>query len=289
MIFMDTNPGIPGDDTFNITLAHEFQHLVNFNQTYILNGRKQFDTWINEGLSASAEYLYKKEKHPSNPHIEDKIAYYKNDDDGDIGRGVNFVTWTPSHAHDPYSSYATVYLFFQWLRIHAGNTVYGDIFTSPYMDYRAISDATTAAALGTGWPEILANWFTANALCKPSGLHGYEGDITGLNSNLYKKIALSGTHDLYPGEGVYTSKSNIPPGGTAGGKLLYREIDATYGMVINTDGNTRNPSPEHVTLAGIVHDTQEPVSAAAGAKSLSAAPAALSAPRPVDRVFRLPD
>ncbi|MDR3200617.1 MAG: hypothetical protein LBT68_04060, partial [Spirochaetales bacterium] len=34
MIFMDTNPGIVGSSTFNMTLAHEFQHLVNFNQTY---------------------------------------------------------------------------------------------------------------------------------------------------------------------------------------------------------------------------------------------------------------
>jgi hypothetical protein len=295
MIFMHSSyPSEPGDDDFNMTLAHEFQHLVNFNQTYILGGLRQFDVWINEGLSSAAEYLYQKSKTPGTPHITGKIGYYKTDPYNDIRNGVNFVKWTPSYAADPYSSYATVYLFFQWLRIQTDPdltpfNVYQTIFTSPFMDYSAIPHAVgTYLSLGNGWPEILQNWFKANALCASSGIHGYNNEITGLQDAWYPNTA-GGNRNLYPGEGVYVAKSEVE-GHTndTAGNLRYMVIDSERGVIVNINGD-EDGGPVPVTLAGMAQEKMAGASAT-GAKSLSAPPFPLpEKPRPIDRVFRLPE
>ena len=60
------------------------------------------DTWINEGLSSAAEYVYK------GSHITDKINYYNADPNTYIAQGLNFLTWL-----NYYENYSTVYLFFQ--------------------------------------------------------------------------------------------------------------------------------------------------------------------------------
>ena len=60
MLYMDCNPGNPAATTFNLTMAHELQHLVNFNQKVFVQGSPAGqDTWINEGLSNAAEYVYR--------------------------------------------------------------------------------------------------------------------------------------------------------------------------------------------------------------------------------------
>mgnify|MGYP000141372937 CR=1 FL=1 len=51
MFYMDLNPGIPGSNSFYATLAHEFQHMIHYNQD------NSEETWLNEGFSMYAEVL----------------------------------------------------------------------------------------------------------------------------------------------------------------------------------------------------------------------------------------
>ncbi len=62
VFFMDTNPGEPGnpDDKSNAfyrTLAHEFQHMVNFSIQHA-NGNPEQERWLDEGFSMFSEYVF---------------------------------------------------------------------------------------------------------------------------------------------------------------------------------------------------------------------------------------
>ncbi|MBF0542929.1 MAG: hypothetical protein HQM08_00775 [Candidatus Riflebacteria bacterium] len=62
LIFMDMNPGRPGNPTdpnneFYRTLAHEFQHLINFSRHLSKSGKSE-ERWVEEGLSLLSEYIY---------------------------------------------------------------------------------------------------------------------------------------------------------------------------------------------------------------------------------------
>jgi hypothetical protein len=299
MIFVDTWPATPGDEMSTSTLAHEFQHLVNFNHHYIEGGQISSDLWINEGLSSAAEYLYFTQKYGSPAHPSGRITYYREDAYNEIRTGTKFVTWTNSLAN-----YSTVYLFFQWLRIQAGETVYKKIAESTYKDYRAVEAAVWAlksTALGSNWADMLQNWFIANAFCNPTGIYGYKGDTAIGTLQKYPEwyptnIDSSATISLSSGEGVYVRSVtgfSLPGVVPANIKYLGLQISsktpAYYGpenvaLVVNTNGAVgaaHQVDGIPIPNASIVQDGYLSL-------SRSAAPARSSLegqPQPVDRVF----
>ncbi|MBN2625595.1 MAG: hypothetical protein JXA95_02925, partial [Spirochaetales bacterium] len=146
MLFMDTYPAEPTSAESYATIAHELQHLINFSSTFFKDGTVQ-DTWINEGLSSGAEYLYSEKVDQS------RVDYYNADPGRTILYGNNFFVWKGFWETDPrfagygtLADYATVNLFFQWLRIHASNGtgIYRDILDSPCRDVRAVTEAAAA-------------------------------------------------------------------------------------------------------------------------------------------------
>jgi hypothetical protein len=237
MLYIDVNPGKPGDNNFYSTIAHELQHLINFSSRYTrsnpdLNSIKtqtaldrfiasvQQDDWVDEGLSSAAEYIYSKAA--GNGHIQDKIGYYNdakyNKGQSNISKGNNFFTWGENDAFI-YDDYATVYLFFQWLRIQTnddanGTSIYRAIIESEYTDYRAVTTAARKYIPGLfegteptddqTWERLLETWLAANYINAPKkedagGFFGYNGEFT-LTPVMLGEKAIS----LYPGEGVYS-------------------------------------------------------------------------------------
>lgn len=202
MLFLDTNPLAVGSETFYSTIAHEFQHLINFSNT-ALNGGTVEDTWIDEGLATAAEYMY-------NGHQQTRISFFNQDHYGSIRYGNNFFVWDgywesaeAGGRYDPVANYATVYLFFQWLRIHAQNGagIYKEIIGSRYRDYRAVTEAAQSridASLGN-WETLLRTWFLANAYNRTSGLLGYKSEI---ETNC--RYFIGASRSLAPGEGVFS-------------------------------------------------------------------------------------
>ena len=248
MIYIDTYPGL---QTSNIevtyaTFAHELQHLINYATTRLLD-RRYSDTWIDEGLSAWAEYLY----FGDNP--VDKYRYFIEDRAGTIARGNNFFVWGNHTNENPDSildEYSTVYLFFRWLYLQAAekglhNEFFYKIITSQYYDYRAVTGTAEQinGEWGT-WENLLRTWLAANFY--PQNPHyGYKGDndlMHALMNNTEERLLLSQSSiQLYPGEGVYSRISgsfSLPAG--SGENIRYAGLTNT--SAINTvpsyTGNT---------------------------------------------------
>ena len=208
MLYIDINPEKPGSEESNKTIAHEMQHLMNFVTSTLLRKDDtvhEMDTWINEGLSAMAEWVY------SGKHSEARWVYYNADPSGLIQRGNNFFVWgnhTNEHQYAELDDYATVYLFFHWLRLQAGNNrIFSNMISSNEYNYRAVTQAAGKAINKTiygDWETLLKTWLAANYINAQSGYYGYRNDRT--LREIKAKTVSEGTHriQLYPGEGVYS-------------------------------------------------------------------------------------
>jgi hypothetical protein len=233
MIYLDTDPAVPGDGESYQTLAHEMQHLMNFVTSLVVRSDEKnlylMDTWIDEGLSSVAEYIYK------GSHVQERYEWYNKDPMGTIALGNNFLVWGNRQDDSILDDYATVYLFFQWLRLQAsgGTVVYKDIIGSVYSGYAAIVGAIYWT---NKWSDLLKAWLAANYVNASSGRYGYKNDAT--LKTVKAKTAPAGTTSLQllPGEGVYSmTESDGKPSdfisGTSGPNIGY------FGLTNDNYGN----------------------------------------------------
>ena len=209
MIYVDTYPGEPGTEVSNTTVAHELQHLMSFVNYYLSDKKYPLDTWIDEGLSSAAEWLY------LGKQVNSKINDYNNDRSGLIQKGNNFFVWENHDSESQYAildDYSTVYLFFQWLRLQSGSKdIYREITLSDNYNYLAVTDAANRAMKGNGydkWETLLKTWLAANHINAPTGPYGYRNDS--VLKNVKAKTAPKGVTSvsLAPGEGVYSITNN---------------------------------------------------------------------------------
>jgi hypothetical protein len=223
MLYIDTNPGINKRDISEVylTLAHEMQHLMNFVSSiaYRVNDNMLYlmDLWIDEGLSSAAEWVY------SGDHSMSRVEWFNSNGIGDdrkgkIDVGNNFYVWgnrvTNSDAYPLLDDYATVYLFFQWLRLQSNKDIYKEIIKSDKFDYHAVITAfnnkkTTGAAY-SDWDSMLKDWLAANSANSLSGRDGYKNDPTLKDIKAHYAPAGTTTFGLYPGEGVYSYADTAP-------------------------------------------------------------------------------
>jgi hypothetical protein len=207
MLIIDINPQDPGSPGFYTTIAHELQHLINYAGH---DGYPQ-ELWLNEGLSAAAEYLYGGEQ-------QGRINYFNNAGKNDassntIVYGNNFFVWNgywEKEKRDLLANYATAYLFFRWLGIQGGSEIYAAMARSPYRDYRAVTMAAHEQISGITetddakiWDQLLSSWMIANLVNAPTGLYGYGGKID-TTVSVFNEESIQNV-SLFPGEGVYSS------------------------------------------------------------------------------------
>jgi hypothetical protein len=232
MLYLDVIQGNPNREDFFATVAHELQHLIRRSVFLKTEGCAYPETWLNEGLSLAAEYVYSTAK----GQIAALDKYYVDSFNGEgresaISEGNNFFVWLD----DKYvlDEYATAYFFFQWLRIQADNDtdIYKDIIasiTAGKGDYQAVLDAATAH-IGDppidSWEVLIRSWLLANYVQAPNkneanGLYGYNGLYRGNNEGVPKISIPASSKDqirLYAGEGAYSNLSETgftPPGGS---------------------------------------------------------------------------
>jgi hypothetical protein len=259
MLYLDTYPTNVGSESFFATMAHELQHLIEYSQT-TAQSRAAKDTWINEGLSTAAEYLYGGD--PSNRIADYVLDYY-----GSMRYGNNFFVWdgfweSPSAGarQDTVANYDTAYLFFQWLRIQASNGkgIYKDIMANNYGDYRDVFDAALSrfpADSVSYWPELMRDWLLSNYAYKRSnGIIGYGKD-SGFVSLLDNGIAIAKRYAGWVGTVTLTSNKIFPGNGANAGSSLYPGAGLFSEGTIRTNvsANELNKGP-HIGYAGITTD-----------------------------------
>ena len=291
MIYVDTDPGLKTElEQTYATLAHELQHLINYITSVQMNRGNAMDTWIDEGLSSQAEYLYL-EKNP-----KDKCEWFSNDREGTIARGNNFFVWD-NHS-EPLAildEYATVYLFFRWLYLQADNDlqshIFRDIATSNYYDYRAVTNvAQMINPAWYDWEILLGTWLAANYYPR-NAEYGYKDDNylqngDGRNFHGINVNPISGTSiSLYPGEGVYSVIDNSFSPGTGSANIRYAGLSDSDGIdmsapytgntlltfnastVVNNRTNPPKADTETGYLTGLPPSSAAPRSAAGNART----------------------
>jgi hypothetical protein len=232
MIYIDINPGLNSGRVREAytTLAHEMQHLMNFVSSivYRVNDNMIYlmDLWIDEGLSSAAEWTY------SGEHSTSRVEWFKLNGNGDglkgkIDVGNNFYVWGNRVTElDPYpilDDYATVYLFFQWIRLQSSTSIYKKIIQSEDHDYNAVINAlnNTANMTYSDLGNMLKDWFAANNTNSPTGREGYKNDATLKNVKAPYAPEEITSIDLFPGEGVYSYAETAPSFSQSGNIKYY--------------------------------------------------------------------
>ncbi|WP_100486955.1 Ig-like domain-containing protein [Sporolactobacillus pectinivorans] len=142
IFYIDTNPSMGTGPTKDVTeafstLAHEFQHMINFNQKFLVQQHDPMDTWMNEGLSMAAEQIYAEQVN-ANAVLQDQIDDYNNDPD--IADGHSLLYW--DNSGDTIANYSLSYLFMEYLRIQCGqgNGIFRQLINDPHSNYVAVQD-----------------------------------------------------------------------------------------------------------------------------------------------------
>lgn len=183
------------------TLAHEFQHMVNFNRTAFIKGSTtQMDTWLDEGLSMAAEQIY------TGSPLTDRIDYYNYSDS--ITNGHSLLYW--DDYGDVLSNYSLSYLFFQYLKLQAGqgDKIFKEILDNPNNDYRAVG-AVIQKYIDPNmtFGKFMTSFREALLLKQATGLYGFKGEpaFDALNPKIYSGY---GT-DLHGG-GAVVKVTDLP-------------------------------------------------------------------------------
>jgi len=231
------------------------------------------DTWVDEGLAAAAEWVY------SGEYSEDRIEWFKYSGaqngsmKGLINKGNNFFVWENRSKESQYAvldDYATVSLFFQWLRLQTNDNIYRSIITSEDYDYNAVTNAFSQAySKAFTWDELLKAWLAANYINSPSGLYGYKNDEVLKDINIPAPSSITNSIQLAPGEGVYSrmtpSTVTMP---ASSGNIRYASLSKQPLSVDNVAANGRVLLTYNVNTSFVFDDKNQTFSGGTGLAGL---------------------
>jgi len=233
MFYIDAVMFANGVDTWDIddfwpkelisTLAHEFQHMINFYQKYILLDSNT-DTWINEMLSESTEDLVATKIR----HIGPRGVAYTDGSAGDPGNTLgryplfnanntlSLTTWT-----NQLEDYSNVNAFGAYLlRNYGGAALLHDIMHNGFEDEQAVVDAVNKSANGSGktFSDLLSEWGVAVMLSDHDNLVNTPfyntGDFTysDYNGIIYDMGSIN-FFNYSPPPTIYTTSGTVQPEG----------------------------------------------------------------------------
>src|SRR5260221_6990445 len=156
MLYIGLDAG-PVNSVQNLTtIAHELQHLIQFNTT----GNKQ--RWMDEGLAQLAEHLNGFD--PREIRSSDLRKFL---------RDPNFQldSWPDSFDIDPSTNYAVSYAFFVYLYQRFGTAFITHMSQSQQRGLAAVEEALKAMNTGATLDQVFADWTIANYVNNP-----YVGD-----------------------------------------------------------------------------------------------------------------
>lgn len=182
MLHLDTYPsiyspypsGTPNVSKSFSTMAHEFQHLLNYSKYFnnvkdgVPNAR-QMDLWLNEAMSMAAEEMIFPES-----SLPSRISYYNSDYYGDIKNGHSLLDF-----NNHLESYSLSALFSAYLKNQTGDyQVFSRLLTEfTDSEEEAIEAAVSDSDLADlSFSDIIASYKIALAMNDENGLYGFYND-----------------------------------------------------------------------------------------------------------------
>lgn len=227
IFYMNIGWAGPDDPEMIRTLAHEFQHMINYGNRVYLNDKSGMDTWLDEALAESAEHVV------FNSPGQSRIDTFVSDPEGLISNGLPLCVWGDGEVEN----YSLVYLFMQYCRIHAtdGVGIYKKLINHQYGDYRGIEDIMKVQNTEfTDFETLSTSYRIANLLQDNTGIYGYgkDSDIFKLEVN----SLTNSTTELKPGGCIYidVTQENIDsfiPENSGTNIRYYKIIDNTVTLI----------------------------------------------------------
>ncbi|MEK4963221.1 Ig-like domain-containing protein [Weizmannia sp. FSL K6-3076] len=191
IFYIDTYPLMGMSATKDVsqaysTLAHEFQHMINFNQKVFVQGLTDTDTWMDEGLSMAAEQIY------TGAPLNDRIDYYN--EDADITKGHSLLYW--DYESDTLANYSLSYLVMEYLKAQCGqgNTIFKELINDPHTDYQAVQNIIHKYIdPNLSFGQFMTDFRAALVLKEDTGLYGFKGDTAfdGLKVKTYSGSSIN--------------------------------------------------------------------------------------------------
>jgi len=276
ILYIDINPqDVTKDDVYS-TVAHEFQHMINFSENVLDGGSATPDldlilnddvpTWIDEGFAMASEHIWATDvKNITNPEewpVKSRIDYFNHPDY--FVEGNPLIKWIRSDSgYDVLSNYSTSFLFFQYLRIHHPDD--SDIFKSMMDDTNddidMLNPIIDELSFTSNFEELLQSWMMANVINSGTGELGYLGEAP-----FDTVSAVIGSEEktwgFYPGSYIYRMTADNPtlPNGVEYIRFDNGGIDSggDYIAIYNPDTNPNGgaidvtvPSGDIVSMKGL--------------------------------------
>ena len=227
VFYIDTYPTMGIDSTKDVTqcygtLAHEFQHMVSYNENvFIENTNEGLPSWLDEGLAEAARQVY------TGQVLQPRIDYYNYS--ADITNGTSLLKWDGT-----LENYSLSYLFMEYLKeqVGIGDSVFTEVTKSKYNDYRAVA-AVIQKYIDPGltFGQFMTNFRVALFLRNSSGPYGFKGNAS--YSTIQQKIYTGGKTDLYGGGAVVTATNPI-----TGDILVPKDKGASVNYFVTTYAET---------------------------------------------------
>ncbi|WP_312093596.1 Ig-like domain-containing protein [Niallia sp.] len=152
------------------TLAHEFEHMINYNQKVFVQGKTDMDVWMDEGLAMAAEQIYLGEA------LQSRIDYYNSD--SNITNGHSLIYW--DYYGDTLANYSLSYLFMQYVKEQAGqgNRIFKEIINNKNTNYLAIQEVMQKYNSKLTFGQLMTNFRGALTLKEDSGPYGFNGNAS---------------------------------------------------------------------------------------------------------------
>jgi hypothetical protein len=180
MFYINTNT-LPGGGDFDVTLAHEFQHMIHWHM------HPRDNAWLNEGMSMVAQ----------------RVNGYPDSVMGEVDTflgapNTQLNTWTTG---DNSAHYGGAYLFLIYLYDRFGSRVlHAMVADKSYTDLELVNDVARRLRLGETADQLFADWVTANAI-----------DNAHVAGGKYAYHDLPAPVDLAPGIVPDSHSGSLPP------------------------------------------------------------------------------
>lgn len=139
-------------ENIRVVLAHEFLHLITFNQKNRMSGLEE-ETWLNEARADYVSTILGYDDNYSGSNLQQRVKdFIENPSD-------SITDWTGTKY-----DYASINLFTHYIVDHYGVNILSDSLKSKSIGIQSINDALLSKNTGTDFSKIFTNWIIALAI-----------------------------------------------------------------------------------------------------------------------------